>query len=114
MSEIGGVNDIDHRDDVSASSLPVQGDDGHQYPARQHDAEDAEDRLEKGSHSTADPHGMTASDTADASLIPTAFAAYARQMYCAPFVRPPIRAVVSTDPTSTAGDHVAPPSPEHS
>ena len=48
MSEVGGVNDVDHRDDVSASSLPVQGDDGHQYPARQHDAEDAEDRLEKG------------------------------------------------------------------
>ena len=45
MSQVGTVNDVDHRDDVPARSLPEQrhrrGDD----PAGQHDAEEHEQRL---------------------------------------------------------------------
>ena len=44
----------------------------------------------RGLHSRVDPQGMTASDTADAPLIPTALVAYARQTYCRPLVRLPI------------------------
>ena len=87
MSEIGGVNDIDHGDDVPASPPPVQGrrtPSVPRPPARRRGCRRSAGGGEL--HSTADPHGMTASDTADASLIPTAFAANARQMYCAPFV----------------------------
>jgi hypothetical protein len=48
MSEIGGVNDVDHGDDIPATSIPVQRDEHREEPAHQHESEDAEDRREHG------------------------------------------------------------------
>ena len=50
-----------------------------------------------GVHSIIEPHGRSASETADAPLSPIAFVANARQTYSVPFARPVTSAAVSVD-----------------
>ena len=61
------------------------------------------------------PHGLTALETGEASLVPMALSAKARQTYSTPLVRLPISAVgLATYVTASVTGHVPPLSLEHS
>ena len=45
MSQVGTVNDVDHRDDVAARSIAQQRDPRDEYAAGKHDPEERQQRL---------------------------------------------------------------------
>ena len=110
------MDDVDDRHHVAALARPEEGQD---EEAETHQQQHAQRRrrpaTRTGVHSNADPHGLTASDTGDASLRPAAPLAKARQTYSVPLVRSGTWVVVPSGVVvSAVATHVAPPSAEHS